>query len=39
MPGNKPNTPNCRLCGGETREVMRERVLGKHDVAYLSCVR
>jgi Methyltransferase domain len=31
--------PICRLCGAETRALMRQRVLGKHDVRYGQCPR
>ena len=30
-------TPSCRLCGSGTREVMRQQLLGKYDVAYAQC--
>lgn len=39
MPAHTTAAPRCRLCGGETREVMRRRVLGKHEVGYLRCGR
>ena len=39
MVADVTNVSVCGLCGGDTREVMRQRVLGKHDVGYLQCVR
>jgi hypothetical protein len=37
--GTYGGTLTCRLCGAGIREVMRQRVLGKYDVAYGHCVR
>jgi hypothetical protein len=39
MSSPRPSAPTCRLCDGSTHVVMRQRVLGKHEVEYLQCTR
>src|SRR5688572_28604301 len=38
-PARAHEASGCRLCGGPTRPLTRQRVLGKHDVRYEHCTR